>query len=155
MTYRCQPSACSTCPYRRATPPGVWHYDEYEKLRAWDAPTWDQPRGVFLCHVGDHDDAADSHVLCRGWVAVHGADALGLRLAAAAGTLDDGVAAAVGTDAADYYGSGNEAADAGQAGIEAPLAEARYAIEKVRRVRARQGSTRPVTGPPGLYHPTP
>ncbi|WP_336794377.1 DUF6283 family protein [Gordonia malaquae] len=47
------PRPCESCPYRRDVPSGVWAESEYEKLRAYDAPTGEQPVRLFLCHQYD------------------------------------------------------------------------------------------------------
>lgn len=72
--------ACSSCPYRRDVPAGIWHADEYEKLRAYDRDTSEQPMAPFLCHQQDG-------TLCAGWVAVHGMNLLGLRVGIASGKI--------------------------------------------------------------------
>src|SRR5262245_1012072 len=59
---RSQP--CTACHYRRDVPSGVWEFEEYEKLRAYDRPTAEQPFATFHCHVSTEH-------LCYGWVAVH------------------------------------------------------------------------------------
>lgn len=142
---------CSSCPYRRDTPPGVWAPEEYERLAAWDRPMHEQPRGVFLCHTNDDVAVADDAggdgsarpvcgsrggavplMLCRGWVDVHGADALGVRLATVRGDLDPAVLDE--EPAVEVYGSGSEAAAAGIAGVESPSEEA---VATIRRLRAR------------------
>lgn len=53
------PSPCSSCPYRRDVPSGLWGANEYAKLRDYDNPTWAQPPGIFQCHqTGADDDKA-------------------------------------------------------------------------------------------------
>ena len=100
---------CTACPYRRDVPSGLWAYEEYEKLRDYDAPTGDQPFADFGCH------ATPDH-LCHGWAVVHTSrgheyDLLALRLHGNPPIPDAAV---------PLFDSGNEAADHGQADIEAP-----------------------------------
>lgn len=67
VTVRSQP--CSSCPYRRDVPSGLWSADEYEKLIPYDNETPLQPFGGFACH------ATPEH-FCNGWAVVgtHKAD---------------------------------------------------------------------------------
>ena len=60
----CQPVPCVTCPYRCDVPSGVWAAEEYAKLPEYDAPTWQQPPALFMCH--SHPDG-----LCTGWLQSH------------------------------------------------------------------------------------
>lgn len=132
------PRPCASCPYRRDVPSGVWHHDEYAKLRRYDAPTGEQPPGVFLCHT------APGRV-CAGWAGCHdGAHLLALRIAEVSGSMTaDGIDATI-----DYvspmplFSSGAEAADHGEAEITAPSPDAVYTMAKITRAmetfRARQ-----------------
>lgn len=97
---------CSTCPYRRDTPPGIWAPDEYEKLPAFDAEPPDGPDRVFLCH---HTHRLGRETVCRGWLAVH-PDSMAVRLAIVRGELPPAPWPDV---AVELYASGQEARDAG------------------------------------------
>lgn len=117
---------CSTCPYRKSTPSGVWSEEEYDKLPRYDKETYDQPTNMFFCHSTPDD-------LCAGWVAAHDAhELLSLRLSAAAGRLS--------LDVFEYstsvplHGSGAEAAAYGKLEIENPTPEAVLAATKVGRL---------------------
>lgn len=130
----CNPKPCDTCPYVRATPPGIWDPEEYEKLRRFDADgAAALGAGVFACHLSkttEHD------TVCRGWLGTHYAS-MAVRLACAFGKLDvEDV-----PDGPDptLYSSGNEAADAGLAGVQKPSAEARKKIGRL----VRRGAGRP------------
>lgn len=47
------PKPCDTCPYSKSTPPGVWHPEEYLKLKKFDDPVAHGIySAVFLCHNG-------------------------------------------------------------------------------------------------------
>lgn len=73
---------CSSCPYRKDVPSGVWDASEYEKLPEFDRPTFEQPAGTFACHQ-------DNGHLCSGWVACHDMEQnLGLRIAIAQEHID-------------------------------------------------------------------
>lgn len=126
---------CGTCPYRCDTPPGIWHPDEYARLAAWDREMHEQPEGVFLCHH-TADVAADPK-LCRGWLDVHGQDALGVRIAVALGCLDPAVLDE--EPAVEVYESGRAAALAGMGGVAAPSPEAQAAIDRLIRRNERLG----------------
>ena len=124
---------CSTCPYVRATPPGVWDPEEYERLRAYDEPTGDQPMGSFGCHY-------DNGNLCGGWLAAHDIyELLAIRLAVSMGFVDPAVY--------DYetdvpcWGSGNEAADRGIVHGE-PSDEAKAAISRIEILKIRAAAQR-------------
>jgi hypothetical protein len=56
---------CGSCPYRRDVPSGIWSRHEYDKLPAYDGPTWGQSPALFMCHQRDGN-------LCAGWLACHG-----------------------------------------------------------------------------------
>lgn len=117
---------CRACPYRRDVASGVWAEEEYEKLRAYDAPTASQPPAAFACH------ATPEH-LCHGWALVHSNrglehELLALRLCGTP-TLPDPVIA--------LFASGAEAADHGQRDAMAPSATARTTIERLIRKHPR------------------
>lgn len=125
------PRPCSLCPYRRDVPSGVWAAEEYAKLRRYDAPTGEQPPGVFLCHT-----ATDR--VCSGWAGCHdGNHLLALRFAAMTGSMspEDIDATIDYVSPVPLFSSGAEAADHGEAEIANPGSEAVAAIEKVLRVR--------------------
>lgn len=120
---RCDSHACATCPYRRDVPTGLWHDNEYEKLRAYDLPTGEQPASLFLCHCGDG-------TLCAGWWAVHGGELLAVRLGQITGAVGR-----LPIVCGDFYASGNEAADAGQRDIQSPSEAAIRAINRLNKRR--------------------
>jgi hypothetical protein len=115
---------CSSCPYRRDVPSGVWAAHEYDKLRDYDAPTCEQPFSVFACH------ATPEHY-CHGWAVVHTNrgneyDLIALRVAR------DGYPA-IPEAGVPLFDSGNEAADHGQADILEPTPEAKGTVAKLMR----------------------
>lgn len=120
---------CSTCPYRRDTPPGVWAPEEYEKLRSFDRePSEDLDcLRTFHCHQGT---VTGTLTVCRGWLDVH-QDSVAVRLAA----MNGAIAMEDIPDEHDalYYASGNEAADAGLAGVDDKSAAADKAIGMLTR----------------------
>jgi hypothetical protein len=132
---KCGNSPCSSCPYKRDTPPGIWAEHEYEKLPAYDGSTLEQfangAVGVFLCH-------AQPGRLCAGWVGTHDmSENFALRIAA----LDPNVE--IDPMVYDYqspqplYGSGAEAAAVGLAGVAQPSREAKARVEKLLRKHKR------------------
>lgn len=104
-----RPAPCSTCPYRRDVPSGVWHWDEYEKLRLYDEPTYNQPAQGFRCHC-----SPDSY--CHGWAVVHSARGHDRALLALRLHPPSGIPSA----AVELFSSGHEAADHGQRDYESP-----------------------------------
>lgn len=124
-----RPRPCASCPYRRDVPSGIWHPDEYEKLPLYDAPTYDQPQAVFMCH---HADGA----VCAGWLGHADPDELlAVRLGLAQGTLAPECVTY--TTSVPLHGSGAEAAAHGLRDVEAPAPKAVAAMRKLDRIRGR------------------
>lgn len=118
------PRPCSTCPYARSTPPGIWHPDEYAKLATYDDRT-SPTLAVFACH---QSNATGVDTVCRGWTITH-ADHPAIRLAVVTGRLDwDAVTA---PSPVDCYETGVEAALVGLEAIDDPTPEALAAIDKL------------------------
>ncbi len=125
---------CGSCPYRLTIAPGIWAPEEYDKLRAYDLPTGEQPTRLFLCHQNDGDSAGRR--VCAGWVGCHGGEnLLGPRIALHEGRISAETYRAI----ADYLptvplaASGAAAADHGTFGRPTPRTQ--QAIEKISRVR--------------------
>jgi hypothetical protein len=122
--------SCSTCPYNKATPSGIWSAHEYAKLRDYDelpgaGPKLPEALAVFFCH---QTNATGVDTICRGWLSAH-RDGVAVRLAACMGALDP---ADVPTeDEPEYYNSGGEAAEAGMKDIECMSPEAILAARKL------------------------
>lgn len=129
---------CGSCPYRRDAPSGLWDASEYERLPGFDAPTGEQPPGVFMCHQQDGR-------LCAGWVACHDMEeSLGLRMASVIGLLTPGEVEQVRAYTTDVpvFASGAEAAEHGLAEVHAPGARAvREAARLTRRATRRTNVT--------------
>ncbi len=119
------PRPCTTCPYRKDTPPGLWAASEYERLAEFDGHG--NIGHVFLCHQ-THATGVDT--ACKGWLWVHQDDA-SVRVAQLAGKVTPEQVAA--DPQVPLYASGAEARDAGLAGVERPSAAARRAMSKLRR----------------------
>lgn len=130
----CAPNPCESCPYRRDTPPGVWHPEEYRKLATYDRQGgFAMPNlALFLCH---HSPELKGDVICRGWLTVH-ADSNAVRLAWFAGQVtEEQVMAPVDVP---LYRSGAEAARAGLKGCKRPSAAARRLIKRMAENRLRR-----------------
>jgi len=125
---------CPTCPYLRATPPGIWDASEYEKLAEYDEQPGQLPvLAAFHCH---QENATGQATVCRGWLSVH-RGAVAVRLACARGALQASQVQAL-PEEPQYYATGAEAAAAGLAGVEYPGDDARKKIAGlVRRGVAR------------------
>lgn len=117
---------CGSCPYRRDSPSGLWHESEYDKLREFDRPTYEQPGGVFVCHQTPER-------LCAGWVGCHDMDnALAIRLGSANGLTPEDVEAVrdYATDV-PLFGSGEEAYQHGMREYENPSPEVKRVVQKI------------------------
>lgn len=128
MSEAVRPAPCSACPYRRDVPSGVWAREEYEKLRAYDGKTWEQPPAAFLCH-----EAPGS--FCHGWAVVHSTrghehELLALRIR---GVPIDAVPA----PGVLLFGSGCEAADHGLRDVARPSTAAVETGERLLRKSPR------------------
>ena len=110
---------CTSCPYRRDTPHGVWDATEYAKLPAYDT---DESFATFLCH---HSPFRDGETACRGWLTVH-ADSIAVRLAMCAGKITPEQRDAKVT--VPLFRTGLSAATAGMRGVNRPGRRARQMI---------------------------
>lgn len=115
---------CASCPYRLDTPPGVWDASEYAKLPRYDA---NESAAVFLCH---QTPAIGADTVCRGWLSVH-SESWAARIAVARGQVTPEELYA--EPEVPLYGNGQEAAEAGLAGVELPGQRARAMIERLTR----------------------
>ena len=127
---------CSSCPYRKDVPSGVWDVSEYVKLLEYDNETQEQPLGRFDCHQ-------QNGCLCRGWLDCHGnqgqgRELLSVRLAVANGSIgsDDLNKALSESPAVKVFGSGKEACLHGLQGIDSPSEEALDVMVKIKKVQA-------------------
>lgn len=120
---------CSSCPYRRDVPSGLWAASEYEKLIPYDAPTWAQPLNAFSCH-------ATPDFYCNGWAIVSGYDSMALRVAETRNPLrqlsGDG-AFVIPEPTVPLFATHTEAAEHGLRDVEHPKDEAIEAVTRLRR----------------------
>lgn len=120
---------CSSCPYRKDTPSGVWSRQEYEALIKYDGDTGEQLMsgaiGVFHCHTSpDH--------LCSGWLGCHDPNELAaLRMF---GHLMDPSVWTYTTDV-PLHASGQAAHDHGVRDIRHPSKAAKDVVSKLIRIR--------------------
>jgi hypothetical protein len=119
------PRPCNTCPYRRDTPPGVWHPEEYEKLPLYDDGSDEIQIATFHCH---QQNATGVETVCRGWLTVH-CESIAARLALITGALT--VEQLYADVDVELYATGQEARDAGMAGVDDPDERARRAIDRL------------------------
>lgn len=124
---------CISCPYRRDVPSGIWAVEEYQKLIAYDAPTWEQPTGLFLCHQQDGR-------ICAGWAGCHDGDhLLALRMAAHWRTMTRRAI----QETRDYvspvplWDCGRDAACHGVVSLRHPSRWARHLIRRIMAKRAK------------------
>jgi hypothetical protein len=139
---RLLPIPCSTCPYRKDTPPGIWAPEEYEKLPAYDGQRMEL--APFHCH---QETASGVPTYCRGWVSCHGFDAIAIRLACASGRMDP--AEVERPCHVPLYSTGKEACEAGLAGIRRPTPKALRAIERLQRKGVARGYQPALQAEPG------
>jgi len=123
-----KPEPCLTCPYRKDVPSGVWHREEYEKLRAYD-DNLNPPLALFLCH---QTNVANREILCKGWVMVH-RDSIASRMGQLKGEID---ATAFTPCQVELHESGNAAADFGEMDVKRPKKKARKVVEKLHKTRS-------------------
>lgn len=125
-------SPCSSCPYRRTVPSGVWAGEEYDRLAKYDGEIWEQVTAgavtMFMCHQGEGD-------VCSGWLAHRGDpyEMLAVRIA-----LSDGRLSPLALDyetTVPLFASGAAAAEHGKAAIEHPSPKAEATIDKIVRKR--------------------
>ena len=124
--FHVNPHPCSSCPYRKDVPSGIWAEHEYEKLRRFDEGNQFIPElATFLCH---QTGATGVETLCRGWLTVH-REAPACRLLAMSGRIswDELYREPV----VELYASGNEAADAGQKAIRRPGRRAKRMVGRL------------------------
>ena len=134
MTIDINRAPCKSCPYRKDVPSGVWHADEYERLKDYDQETFAQPFGIFLCHQQNES-------LCRGWLDCHGSKLLAVRVGCSMHLLDP---AAVDQALSEgpivpVFASGREACEHGMKDIKKPKVKARRVIDFLTR-KERQRS---------------
>lgn len=120
----CADRPCPSCPYRKATPKGVWALDHYEALTKYDGEIHEQAaKGAFTqfaCHY-------DTGNLCRGWLDCHGPDnLLALRMSRKANELGD-----IGEPKEEVYESGEAVLEANLPHMDSPSPEARDLMVKL------------------------
>jgi hypothetical protein len=121
---------CSSCPYRKDVPSGVWAAHEYDKLVEYDKPTAEQPPVPFGCH-------ATPEYYCYGWAVVHSnrghdRELFALRVYAPGVEIPE--------PAVPLFSSGAEAAEHGKADIEEPSVEAKAVARRLVRKYDRLNS---------------
>ena len=117
---------CTSCPYRKDVPSGIWDEGEYDKLAGYDEEEmWMQPSATFGCHQADGS-------VCRGWLHCHGTDLLTVRLhwkEEYGEILDAG-------PGVELFGSAGEAIEHGMADIDNPGPEAEKMMAAIQRKKA-------------------
>jgi Family of unknown function (DUF6283) len=128
VTVRKEP--CSTCPYRRDVPSGIWAASEYDKLPTYDLETCEQAvAGAFApfhCH-------STPEKLCAGWVGCHD---MGNNLAMRLHHRDIDPAVYEYVSPVPLFASGAEAAEHGKRDLPAP---GPAAVRKARQLLRLQG----------------
>lgn len=133
---------CSTCPYRRDVPSGLWSAEEYNRLPAYDGDTAEQAYAgafhLFFCHKQTGD-------LCAGWVGCHDmTENLAVRVNDHRVDLD----AVLGyVSPVELFESGAQAAEHGKRDIADPGPAARRRIDQLLRQRDRRTKSGDVTPP--------
>jgi hypothetical protein len=125
------PEPCNTCPYRKDTPPGIWHQEEYKKLPRFDD---DSVIAIFMCHNAGPKD--NNNTVCRGWLSVH-ADSISVRLEILRGRITPKQAYA--KIKTSLYATGKQACAAGLKGYKRPSKRAIAAAQKIVNTRRKRG----------------
>lgn len=131
-----RPKPCSSCPYRRDVPSGVWAEQEYDKLPGYDGTTGEQAEagmfGVFMCHQADG-------YICAGWAGCHDMQHnLALRMASLMDPDIDVKAVRDYVCPVPLWGSGAEAAEHGKRDIGSPTRQAGALADKLRAMQERK-----------------
>lgn len=129
----CSEAPCTTCPYRRDVPSGIWSADEYAKLPPYDRPTMEQPPTLFMCHQ-------NSDGLCTGWLQSyanreHRYDLLALRLSYRQFSREVSRVALM-EPLVKLFRTGAAAANHGMKAIRRPGRKAMLAIERFKTKKA-------------------
>jgi Family of unknown function (DUF6283) len=131
ITVRKRP--CSTCPYRRDVPSGIWAASEYDKLPDYDGTVPEQAMAgataLFHCH-------SQPARLCAGWAGCHD---MGSTLAVRVHHRDIDPAVYEYVSPVPLFGSGAEAAEHGKRDLPAP---GPAAVRKARQLLRLQGARR-------------
>lgn len=125
---------CSSCPYRRDVPSGIWQASEYDKLPRFDGTIAEQAAvrafALFHCHSAPA-------MLCAGWVGCHDMDDnLAVRLHSR--DIDPAVYEYV--SPVPLFASGAEAAEHGKRDLLAPGLEAVRKARQLLRLQAARSS---------------
>ena len=132
LTVRQKP--CSSCPYRKDVPSGIWDADEYDKLPRFDGDVPEQIEAeafsVFSCH-------STPDFLCAGWVGCHDMNNnLAIRMHRS--PIDPAVYEYV--SPVPLFASGAEASEHGKRDIPAPGPEAEEKMHKLlKQIGRRRG----------------
>ncbi len=129
-----RPRPCTSCPYRRDVPSGIWDPEEYAKLPGYDGDVPDQAAAgafaLFHCHQRDGN-------LCAGWAGCHDmTNSLAVRMNAE--RLGPGVYDYV--SPVPLFASGAEAAEHGLRDVTEPSTSAVRAMRAIGQIRARSGT---------------
>lgn len=123
---------CTSCPYRRDVPSGIWAASEYAKLPMFDGETGEQADAgafsLFYCH-------RTPEFLCAGWVGCHDmTENLAMRLHGR--DIDPAVFSYV--SPVPLFSTGAEAAEHGLRDLDAPGPQAQAKSQELLRVIARR-----------------
>jgi len=113
---------CTSCPYRKDVPSGIWHEGEYDKILPYDRDTSLQPPTMFGCHQADGS-------VCRGWLHCHGTELLAVRL-----RWDESIAKMLEAGPGmELFGSAKEASEHGRRDLAKPKAKAKAMMKRLKR----------------------
>lgn len=126
-------SPCTSCPYRKDVPSGIWGSEEYDKIVRYDSPTYAQPPKLFMCHQVDGS-------LCRGWLDCHGRELLAIRIAISMKTVsvDDALQALDEEPFVPVFSNASEAARHGRKSINKPGKKAKQLMKSIEKKRGKR-----------------
>jgi len=132
LTLTCAKSPCTSCPYRRDVPSGIWAALEYDKLPFYDGSISEQvAKGGAVSRFDCHQSNGK---LCAGWIGTHGAsNLLAMRLLSFSDGVEIDRKVWTYKSPVPLFASGAEAAKHGKRAIMRPGKAAKAMVDRLMR----------------------